>query len=1075
MKKSFKTILTLLLLIMGASMSWAQSYDNVKAQLSWAVGNETDATLSEGIADAISLTKVTVGTDLTAATASYKLNAEGTVGPYAQYLPSTSNAGCVGTDMIEYTVQVKKGLTFTPTSFVFDAVKEGTDNAYFSWSYTVDGVESDIVAYSDPKTQIRRNNDANPSSPLTHNEAVTVAGGQKVTLRFYISNVANNKKMSIGNIKINGTINGEVAQRAFKPLEIDFRTNPYTVVAPAEGLPEGVAVLGGEFHDGQHGYWNGVKLQVAVDGPVKFTIGTCGYGGNTTIKDAEGNVLATLDTKTPGCDTSTSTDKFVNWIYNSETPAVLTIEDSGYLPWIKAQACELIPMRTVTYYDVDGKTIIGKVDVEGGSALKYAYDATNVTVASGSKFRGWFNSTQASAIKVVEGTSVQENLSLYAKATPIEVAKVGTIFTYPLNSTSFYIEDHECITSTGSFHDSQHGYGFGSNQNVAVQVAGNAVLVLGTCQYGNEGSIVVTDSEGNQIGEPISIPCPSGSDGATASVTYQGPATTLTATFTNGGYLHNVTVYNVENIPVKNEAGYYELAPNDGASLQLVLAAIQAGDKIYLPNGVYDFGEKVLTTISAKNVSIIGESMEGTIIRNCPPKENEGIGTTATLLNTSDGLYLQDLTLQNALDYYGTGAAGRAVCLQDKGSNTICKNVKMLSYQDTYYSNKASNFYWEDSEIHGTVDYLCGDGDVVYNRCKFVNESREKNAKSGSDVLAAPYTSASCKWGYVFLDCSVESKCKDFTFARSWGGESKAQFINTTILDGSLNASRWTTAGMNIAAYKFTEYNTMDAAGKVTTPASNVVTFTHASGNLTYETVLTAAQAAEYTVANIYGTWAPDQIAAQVTDVAEGTAFLVDGKITTVAPASGKVRIANARGGFGPEVEIVAGETKEYTVTATVIGGGKTETIGEQKITVTYNSDNTKCDVTVPATTWNSWAMDATKFAGANVATADGVTTIDGFTGSVVFKAGSVSRTADVVTADSKVTITNGTLVGTIKATCEGAEFTVQYNGTDIDLPTGISATKVANTTVNGKFINNGTIVIMKNNKKYNVAGIEIK
>ena len=78
-----------------------------------------------------------------------------------------------------------------------------------------------------------------------------------------------------------------------------------------------------------------------------------------------------------------------------------------------------------------------------------------------------------------------------------------------------------------------------------------------------------------------------------------------------------------------------------------------------------------------------------------------------------------------------------------KGENTICKNVRMLSYQDTYYSNKASKFYWEDCEIHGTVDYLCGDGDVIYNRVKLVNENRNTTTTpNGETTVAAPNTTS---------------------------------------------------------------------------------------------------------------------------------------------------------------------------------------------------------------------------------------------------------------------------------------------------------------------------------------------
>ena len=64
---------------------------------------------------------------------------------------------------------------------------------------------------------------------------------------------------------------------------------------------------------------------------------------------------------------------------------------------------------------------------------------------------------------------------------------------------------------------------------------------------------------------------------------------------------------------------------------------------IFLPNGTYDLGDKCLTTISGNNISIIGESMDKTIILNTP--EVEGIGVTATLFNTSTGLYSLTRTL----------------------------------------------------------------------------------------------------------------------------------------------------------------------------------------------------------------------------------------------------------------------------------------------------------------------------------------------------------------------------------------------------------------------------------------------
>ena len=158
--------------------------------------------------------------------------------------------------------------------------------------------------------------------------------------------------------------------------------------------------------------------------------------------------------------------------------------------------------------------------------------------------------------------------------------------------------------------------------------------------------------------------------------------------------------------------------------------SIKATYRIFMHDGTYDLGSTTLTTISGYNISLIGESMEGTVIVNKPT--SEGIDVTATLLNSGQNLYMQDITLKN--DYpYENGKTGRAVCLQEEGNKTIAKRVKLLSHQDTYYTRSQSRLYWEDSEIHGTVDFLCGGSDVYFNRCLFYMEDR-----AHGDVLAAP-------------------------------------------------------------------------------------------------------------------------------------------------------------------------------------------------------------------------------------------------------------------------------------------------------------------------------------------------
>lgn len=755
-----------------------------------------------------------------------------------------------------------------------------------------------------------------------------------VQLWFYNLNPDQNAYMT--SLEIKGNV--EVKPRTFSSFVVDFRheSKQPVIVSQSNTMPEGVSIDAGSFHDAQHGFSN-VKMTVPVDGPVRFSIGSCKFNkkGATVSIDGGEPIAIAISEK---CDNGFGDFNYFDvYTYNEEKPATLTFDLGDYCPFFKAETCDYTPTVTVAYYNTDGK-LIGEETVESGSKLDFKYSSADITIPSGHAFRGWFNSKAATAEKVQQGTVVNEDIKLYAKVTAIERAMVGTHFEYDLTKKNWYVDDHELIDiENGEYFskDGKHGWIIGANGTIQLQVAGKCYVNIKNCQYSAQQTVTVKSAGVKEIAK---FDLPVATDGETTTIKYDGSETTLTFTFPAGSaYIHGIEVYNVENFLAYDEnTHYYEIAPNDAAGLLLALKAVKEGDKIFLPNGTYDLGETVLTTISANNVSIIGESMDNTIIRNAPDKTTEGIGTTAIFVNNSKNLYMQDLTLRNDLDYYAVGGTARAVCLQDKGENTICKNVKMFSHQDTYYSNKASKFYWEDSELHGCVDYVCGDGDVVFNRSKFVNESRAKDKKSGSVVICAPNTSESCTWGYVFLDCNISSLCNDFTFARSWGGKSKAQFIRTQILDNSLASSRFTIEGMNVAADKFKEYATTNPEGSITTPKSNVIKFTHSSGNNEFETVLSDDEAAQYTVANIFGEWAPDKIAAQVTDKDKGSVFLVDGKITTDRPTEGKFRIANTRGGFGPEVDASTATAIETVTFPTTMNAPK-KFFKDEKIVILKN------------------------------------------------------------------------------------------------------------------------------------------
>ncbi|WP_294745460.1 pectinesterase family protein [uncultured Prevotella sp.] len=280
---------------------------------------------------------------------------------------------------------------------------------------------------------------------------------------------------------------------------------------------------------------------------------------------------------------------------------------------------------------------------------------------------------------------------------------------------------------------------------------------------------------------------------------------------------------------------------------------------ILVPNGVYDLGKRTLTAITGHRIALVGESMEGTVIVNAPDVEDEGISKTATLLNQGRETYVQDLTLKNALDYYHSGAVGRAVCWQDKGDRTMMKRVRMLSYQDTYYSNnEQGRSYFEAAEIHGTIDFICGAGDVFFNHCLLVTEKRRTEG-GGRDIIAAPRTSKTA-WGYVFSHCTIRNDDSEFLYARGWREHPRCVWLYTTLeTPEMLQPTRFEPKGMRTIQNDFYEYGTTDGEGRDITPRSNVVTFTLNGESHAVETILTEQQAAKYTLKNVFPDWQPQK------------------------------------------------------------------------------------------------------------------------------------------------------------------------------------------------------------------------
>ena len=223
------------------------------------------------------------------------------------------------------------------------------------------------------------------------------------------------------------------------------------------------------------------------------------------------------------------------------------------------------------------------------------------------------------------------------------------------------------------------------------------------------------------------------------------------------------------------------------------------------------------TEIRKSNISLIGQSKEGVKIWNHPVVE--GISYTATIhlnRNTND-FYAQDLTLENQFNYWGahdgSNGAGRAAAFCDQGNRSVLKNVALMSYQDTYYScNSIPDYrgYFENCDLAGVVDWICGNGDIWFEKCNLIVRDRTGNN------IAAPNTEVGQAWGYVFNNCTIrpetdkptQLKGNDWTLARPWSHSPACTFLNTKMYTQPRTYG-WNkmTEGLKV---RFHEYNSVD-------------------------------------------------------------------------------------------------------------------------------------------------------------------------------------------------------------------------------------------------------------------------
>lgn len=466
------------------------------------------------------------------------------------------------------------------------------------------------------------------------------------------------------------------------------------------------------------------------------------------------------------------------------------------------------------------------------------------------------------------------------------------------------------------------------------------------------------------------------------------------ADLTNNAIQSDITFsFTTKEKPAVTKALYDFIVPTDGSFTEALAAAAKRADtskrfRIFIKQGDYKIPanpNSMVTGIDGKqypsattymntpNVSIIGESNENTSITNTVPAvessngynianvlEGIGRGDVLSLESGATNTYFQDIKMYSSM---GDGK-GRDIVLNDKSNKTICKNVNLWAYQDTYVSNnQKGRFYFEGGILRGNTDYLCGKGDVYYNNVDLL--------MCGTGYLAVP--SQPTKYGYIFKDCTIKDGSSTgingkYKLGRPWGkGTPIALFIDTK-MEVIPTAAGWDEMSGGYPK-RFAEYNSTTATGTAVDlsgrkqvydayDAKDGNNYTNRRNETAESPVLTAEEAAFYTIETVMGgdddwdpTAATEQASAPTNVKIAGNnltwdnsnyallwAVCKDGKVVdfTVEPtynvddasATWSVRAANEMGGLG-----------EATVASTSTGIESIATSSDVLSTKIYSAD----------------------------------------------------------------------------------------------------------------------------------------
>lgn len=203
-------------------------------------------------------------------------------------------------------------------------------------------------------------------------------------------------------------------------------------------------------------------------------------------------------------------------------------------------------------------------------------------------------------------------------------------------------------------------------------------------------------------------------------------------------------------------------------AVEAVRAFMDYTTTIYIKNGLYK--EKLIIPSWVKNIQLVGESAEKTIITYDDHANIDKMGTFRTYTIRVDGndITFKDLTIEN-----NAAPLGQAVALHTEGDKLMFINCRFLGNQDTIYTGReGTRLLFTNCYIEGTTDFIFGPSTALFENCTI-------HSKRNSYITAAS-TPENVAIGYVFKNCKLTAN-PDVTkvyLGRPWRPYASTVFMN---------------------------------------------------------------------------------------------------------------------------------------------------------------------------------------------------------------------------------------------------------------------------------------------------------